>query len=46
MAGRLVIDGRNFIDGDAVTAAGLIYEGIGRGDRPLGRQLEAAACRR
>ena len=30
MAGRLVIDGRNFIDPDAVRAAGFIYEGIGR----------------
>jgi UDPglucose 6-dehydrogenase len=30
MAGRLVIDGRNFVDADAVRAAGFIYEGIGR----------------
>ena len=30
MAGRLVIDGRNFVDGDAVRGAGFIYEGIGR----------------
>jgi UDPglucose 6-dehydrogenase len=30
MTGRLVVDGRNFVDRDAVTAAGLIYEGIGR----------------
>ena len=30
MAGRLVVDGRNFIDPDAVRAAGFIYEGIGR----------------
>jgi UDPglucose 6-dehydrogenase len=30
MSGRLVIDGRNFIDPDAVRAAGFIYEGIGR----------------
>ena len=29
-AGRIVIDGRNFIDGDAVRAAGFAYEGIGR----------------
>ncbi len=29
-AGRLVIDGRNFIDGAAVRAAGFEYEGIGR----------------
>ncbi len=31
MVGTLVIDGRNALDGDAVRAAGLIYEGIGRG---------------
>src|SRR4051794_6918365 len=30
MAGEVVIDGRNALDGAAVKAAGLIYEGIGR----------------
>jgi hypothetical protein len=30
MPGRLVIDGRNFIDGHAATHAGFLYEGIGR----------------
>ena len=30
MTGTLVIDGRNALDRDAVTAAGLEYEGIGR----------------
>src|SRR5579862_7158715 len=30
MTGRLVIDGRNFIGREAVTAAGFAYEGIGR----------------
>jgi UDPglucose 6-dehydrogenase len=30
MAGRLVVDGRNFVDADTVRAAGFIYEGIGR----------------
>jgi UDPglucose 6-dehydrogenase len=30
MPGRLVIDGRNFVDPDLVRAAGFIYEGIGR----------------
>jgi UDPglucose 6-dehydrogenase len=30
MTGHLVIDGRNFVDPDAVRAAGFIYEGIGR----------------
>jgi UDPglucose 6-dehydrogenase len=31
MRGTLLIDGRNALDGDAVEAAGLTYEGIGRG---------------
>ena len=31
MAGKVVIDGRNALDADAVRAAGLIYEGIGVG---------------
>jgi UDPglucose 6-dehydrogenase len=30
MSGRLIIDGRNFVDPDRVRAAGFIYEGIGR----------------
>ena len=30
MGGTLVIDGRNALDAEAVRAAGLIYEGIGR----------------
>src|SRR5208282_4454321 len=30
MAGQLVVDGRNFVDPEAVRAAGFIYEGIGR----------------
>jgi UDPglucose 6-dehydrogenase len=30
MRGRIVIDGRNALDPDAVRAAGLVYEGIGR----------------
>ncbi len=30
MSGKLIIDGRNALDPAAVTAAGLIYEGIGR----------------
>jgi UDPglucose 6-dehydrogenase len=29
MSGKLVVDGRNFLDPDAVRAAGLEYEGIG-----------------
>ena len=30
MSGELVIDGRNALDSDAVRAAGLVYEGVGR----------------
>jgi UDPglucose 6-dehydrogenase len=30
MRGRLLVDGRNFIDADAARSAGLTYEGIGR----------------
>jgi UDPglucose 6-dehydrogenase len=30
MAGRVVIDGRNYVDPGAVASAGLAYEGIGR----------------
>jgi UDP-glucose 6-dehydrogenase len=38
MTGRTVIDGRNFLDPEAVAAAGLDYEGIGRrGLRGAGR---------
>jgi UDPglucose 6-dehydrogenase len=33
MKGRLIIDGRNALDPDAVQAAGLVYEGIGRTPR-------------
>jgi UDPglucose 6-dehydrogenase len=33
MKGKLVIDGRNALDAAAVRAAGLVYEGVGRGDR-------------
>jgi UDPglucose 6-dehydrogenase len=31
MRGTLLVDGRNALDGEAVRAAGLTYEGIGRG---------------
>jgi UDPglucose 6-dehydrogenase len=31
MRGNLVIDGRNALDPDLVRAAGMVYEGIGRG---------------
>src|SRR3954451_4333217 len=30
MRGDVVIDGRNFLDAEAVREAGLVYEGIGR----------------
>jgi len=30
MSGRVVVDGRNFVDADAVRSAGFVYEGIGR----------------
>jgi UDPglucose 6-dehydrogenase len=33
MAGKLLVDGRNALDADAVQAAGLRYEGIGRHPR-------------
>jgi hypothetical protein len=33
MRGRLVVDGRNFLDPDIVAAAGLDYEGVGRPSR-------------
>jgi UDPglucose 6-dehydrogenase len=39
MRGTLVVDGRNFFDPEAVSRAGLIYEGIGRG---LSREAVAA----
>jgi UDPglucose 6-dehydrogenase len=31
MSGKLVLDGRNALDADAIRGAGLTYEGIGRG---------------
>ena len=39
MRGNLVIDGRNALDADALEAAGLLYEGVGRGERK--RAVEA-----
>jgi UDPglucose 6-dehydrogenase len=33
MRGHLLVDGRNFLDPDAVRDAGLLYEGIGRPPR-------------
>jgi UDPglucose 6-dehydrogenase len=31
MRGRLIVDGRNALDAGAIQAAGLSYEGVGRG---------------
>ncbi len=42
MRGTLVIDGRNALDGEAVRAAGLIYEGIGRAAGPVERARKAS----
>ncbi len=30
MSGNVIVDGRNALDPEAIRAAGLIYEGIGR----------------
>jgi UDP-glucose 6-dehydrogenase len=35
MRGALIVDGRNFLDPDAVRRAGFVYEGIGRASSPL-----------
>jgi UDPglucose 6-dehydrogenase len=42
MRGRVVIDGRNALDREAVRAAGLLYEGVGRGrsETATGRRQE------
>ncbi|HEY2535478.1 MAG TPA: UDP-glucose/GDP-mannose dehydrogenase family protein [Solirubrobacteraceae bacterium] len=42
MRGRVVIDGRNALDREAVSGAGLLYEGIGRGrsEPATGRRQE------
>ncbi len=42
MATRLIVDGRNFLDPDAVRAAGFIYEGIGRPAPPAEAEALAA----
>jgi len=38
MSGNLVVDGRNALDQAVVRAAGLVYEGVGRGTRVLVRE--------
>ncbi len=40
MRGDLVIDGRNAFDADRVRAAGLVYEGMGRGVKPRNGKTE------
>jgi UDPglucose 6-dehydrogenase len=42
MRGKLVVDGRNALDGEAVRAAGLVYEGIGRATGPVERAERAS----
>jgi UDPglucose 6-dehydrogenase len=37
MRGKLLIDGRNFLDPERVRAAGLVYEGVGRSASTNGR---------
>ena len=47
MAGTLVLDGRNALDAGDVRAAGLTYEGIGRGNADADRLMARAdRCRR
>jgi UDPglucose 6-dehydrogenase len=43
MRGRLLIDGRNFLDPAAAAEAGLAYEGVGRGPVTIGREAWARA---
>ena len=43
MSGNVVVDGRNALDADAVRAAGLAYEGVGR--RPADEDVAAPAVR-
>jgi hypothetical protein len=42
MRNPLVVDGRNFLDDEALRAAGFTYEGIGR---PARRRSRPDACR-
>ncbi|MEZ4563040.1 MAG: UDP-glucose/GDP-mannose dehydrogenase family protein [Thermomicrobiales bacterium] len=46
MQGDLILDGRNFLDADAVRAAGLRYEGIGKGRNRLPAPTLATPARR
>lgn len=46
MHGDLILDGRNFLDADAVRAAGLRYEGIGKGRNRLPAPTLATPARR
>jgi UDPglucose 6-dehydrogenase len=42
MRNALIVDGRNFLDPDAVRRAGFAYEGIGRASSPLAGLAETA----
>jgi UDPglucose 6-dehydrogenase len=42
MRGTLVVDGRNALDREAVNAAGLLYEGIGRGSPHASAEASAS----
>jgi UDPglucose 6-dehydrogenase len=46
MRGDLVLDGRNFLDADAIRASGLRYEGIGKGRDRLPSPTPATLARR
>ena len=48
MARPLIVDGRNFLDPDALRAAGFEYEGIGTSDRGRARRRRHGElrCRR
>jgi UDPglucose 6-dehydrogenase len=46
MGGDLFLDGRNFLDADAVRAGGLRYEGIGKGRDRIPTPMPSALARR
>jgi UDPglucose 6-dehydrogenase len=46
MAGDLLLDGRNFLDPNAIRAAGLRYEGIGKGRHRLPAPAPTSLARR
>ncbi len=42
MRGKLLVDGRNYLDAASATAAGLVYEGVGRGTASASADREGA----